>query len=123
MASDRMSDKRLIPPVSTPYLTVILDRRPVQKVHTKLAHAKLAFDQFEGGGLYPGRWGKIYEQKDGEWVLLYDIPEPIAVEEPNPYYDEERWLSVKEEYRRPTATFAPTRIRYPDTRPWKQTGA
>lgn len=70
----------------TPYLSVVEGRRPRQKTHTSLAHAKNAFDTPRFNPLvegYNGRqgawthgWGTLYEFKDGDWVVLYDVRQP-----------------------------------------------
>lgn len=62
-----------ITPQIKPYLTIIESRNPNQKLHSALGHAKNAFDQSQ---YYLGRWGQLYEYRDGEWILLYDIPKP-----------------------------------------------
>jgi hypothetical protein len=86
-----------------PYLTVIEDRNPVQKMHATLGHAKNAFSFEEW---YGGRYGQMYEYKDGDWVLLYDIPKPEIVEEiPRTRSDGSVYYIAK---------------RYADTRPRKQ---
>lgn len=61
-------------PKLTPYLTIIPDRRPVQKTHTNIGHAKNALNGRIG--IY-GRGAsedmELYEHVDGEWKLLYSI--------------------------------------------------
>lgn len=68
-------DTPLQPAQATPYLTVIPDRLPKQKVHTNLGHAKNAINYRTDA------WGQgtpseclLYEWKDDEWQLLYRVP-------------------------------------------------
>lgn len=61
-----MTKPNLIPKVK-PYLTIIEDRRPVQKMHSSLGHAKNAFT-FDRS-----RAGTLWEWKDGDWSLLHTI--------------------------------------------------
>jgi hypothetical protein len=67
-------DPRLSPARATPYLTVIPDRLPKQKVHASLGHAKNAIN-------YRDQWRTgipsdcvIFEWKDDAWQVLYEIP-------------------------------------------------
>lgn len=54
-------------PIITPYLTIIPNRRPVQKLHVGLGHAKnaLTYDS--------SKYGTLWEMIDGEWKLLYTV--------------------------------------------------
>lgn len=69
----------LRPPRPTPYMSRIPTRRPNDKAHLTLGHAKLAV----GGKIdrYVGSYVNmaIFEWKDGEWELLYDIPKGTKV--------------------------------------------
>lgn len=94
-----MATPQLIPSIM-PYLTIIPGRQPNQKLHKAIGHAKNAFSQ---ASYYKGRWGELYEWKDGEWVLLYTIPEPQVVH-----------TEVTER--------GYTRVRFGETRPWKLGG-
>ena len=69
-------------------MTIVEGRRPRQKLHKTLAHAKNAFDtpKFNGEVPYPYKygkatthgWGALYEFSvaEGAWVLLYEIRQP-----------------------------------------------
>jgi hypothetical protein len=59
---------------SRPYLTIIPNRIPQQKTHTSLGNAKNAISyKVERNGT---QWDMaVYEWVDGEWSLLWDIPE------------------------------------------------
>lgn len=68
-------------------MSVVEGRRPKQKVHKTLAHAKAAFDtpkvnhdvkRPEGyqWTQHTHGWGTLYEFKDGQWVVLYEVPKP-----------------------------------------------
>lgn len=75
-----MTNPNLIPQVK-PYLTIIESRRPIQKMHTNIGHAKNAFLYDEHRG------GTMWEWKDGEWVLLYTVTsERLPPEQRNGYY-------------------------------------
>lgn len=76
-----MSKPMLIPKID-PYLTIIPGRTPEQKLHSKIGHAKNAFSQ---ASYYKGRWGQLFEWKDGEWSLLFDIPEPQVISQREGY--------------------------------------
>lgn len=78
-----------LPFIPVPFMTVIPGRRPEQKVHKRLSDAKNAFDTpksnpftlIDGSGNRLGYWGthgwgQLYEFKDGEWHLLYEVPKP-----------------------------------------------
>lgn len=56
-------------PRATPYLTIIPDRSPVQKVHTSLGHAKnaLTYDKRREGTLWE------WNTEQGAWELLYTV--------------------------------------------------
>lgn len=79
-------DIELQPIKVTPYISIVEGRRPRQKAHTHLAHAKAAFDtpkrnmKILGYRDEPGRythgWGAIYEYSGTEWKLLFEIPQP-----------------------------------------------
>lgn len=100
-----MAEPMVMPePKVFPYLTIIPGRRPEQKMHEKIGHAKNAFEQHPGSG-YRCRYGKLYQYIDGEWVLLYDIPEQTYTvdEYTNPNQLDKVWI----------------RHRYSETRPWK----
>ena len=60
-------------PKLTPYLTIIPDRRPVQKTHSNIGHAKNALNGRIG--YYSGSPCdmELYEHVDGDWKLLYRI--------------------------------------------------
>jgi len=67
-------DPRLSPIKATPYLSVIPDRHPRQKVHANLGHAKNAV-------IYRDQWRRgipedcvIFEWKNDQWQVLYEIP-------------------------------------------------
>jgi hypothetical protein len=62
-----------MPVKSFPYLTVIPDRRPVQKVHTGLGQAKNAI-LFRDYGRGIPRDCQVYEWSNEGWTLLWDIP-------------------------------------------------
>lgn len=59
-------------PKPMPYLSIIPDRRPIQKLHANVGHAKNAINGRGGphGALVPMQ---VYEYVDNDWVLLYDI--------------------------------------------------
>lgn len=92
----------LMKPAPTPYLTVIPGRRPEQKVHTSINAAKNAFgpgrrnDNLRSphGGRYYSLnthgWGQLYQMVDGEWELLYDVPQPDVPTDSYPYYEDTR---------------------------------
>lgn len=54
-----------------PFLTIVNERRPKQKMHTSLAHAKNAFWGSSSGA---HRTGQLYKWAGEGWELLYDIP-------------------------------------------------
>lgn len=72
-----------------PYLSVMENRSPEQKLHSNLGHAKNAIGQ--GGGydyrndkyVRMARGGQIYEWDPihNEWKLLYDVPARTPVSE------------------------------------------
>jgi hypothetical protein len=85
-----MSDvSTLKPAISTPYLSVCPDRSPRQKVHTNLGHAKnaVAYRDQWGHGLHAAC--QIYEWKDNEWSLLYDVPAGTRSNN-MPWHDQEK---------------------------------
>lgn len=96
-----MSDvSTLKPAISTPYLSVCPDRRPQQKVHTNLGHAKNAV-------AYRDNWGRgladdcqIYEWHEDSWSLLYDVPAGTRSRN-MPWHDQEK-LKVAESTARET---------------------
>lgn len=85
-------DKDTLPFIPVPYMTVIPGRTPKQKVHKRISDAKNAFDTTKYNRISYNRpdngitehqeqthgWGQLYEFKDGEWVLLYEVPQPTA---------------------------------------------
>lgn len=83
-------DIELEPVKVSPYLTIVEGRKPRQKVHTHLSHAKNAFDTPKMNHLVPGYsgsmgahthgWGAIYEYSGTEWKLLYEIPQPTEAD-------------------------------------------
>lgn len=68
-------DTKLTPIQSTPYLTIIPGRyRARQKTHRTLGHAKNAvLARYSWGPGLPEDVA-IYEWRDGEWGLLWEIP-------------------------------------------------
>ncbi len=77
----------LSPIIAVPYMSVVEGRHPKQKVHKTLAHAKAAFDtpKLNPDVTSPEHprwtqrthgWGTLYEFKDGQWVVLYEVPKP-----------------------------------------------
>ena len=79
--------EEVLPFVPVPFMTVIPGRSPETKMHKRLTDAKNAFstqkmNAFEiPGSPHSPRstthsWGKLYEFKGGEWVLLYEVPKP-----------------------------------------------
>lgn len=79
-----------------PFLTVIPGRRPQQKMHTSVGHAKNAF-QDTGYGRH--RTGQLYKWSGEGWELLYDVPEQTE--------------TVK------VQGYSGWRNQYKDTRPWR----
>lgn len=87
---------KLSPIKATPYMSVVEGRRPRQKVHTHLSHAKNAFDTPKAnklvagkGGQYTHGWGAIFEHIDGDWVQIFEIPQPEEKDRTsNPRYAE-----------------------------------
>lgn len=75
---------------ATPYLSVVIGRKPEQKLHKRLSDAKNAFDTpkpnldvpypYRFGHSFTHGWGALYEQKDGKWELLYEIPKPTEAD-------------------------------------------
>lgn len=74
-------------PTVMPFLTVIPRRYPEQKMHTSLGAAKNAF--------FEGRYGDLYEWKDGGWVLLYEVPQPETERAGNGYYGYRRYIETR----------------------------
>jgi hypothetical protein len=88
-----MTDYELSPIKVTPFMSIVEGRTPRQKVHTHLAHAKNAFDplkinkkivEISPNGMrwvrHTHGWGAIFEHKDGEWKLLFEIPQPTEAD-------------------------------------------
>jgi hypothetical protein len=69
----------LIPTMPKPFthMTVIPFRRPLQKAHTNLGHAKAAIS-YKTGWRGAESDMELYELKDGEWSLLWKVPEGTA---------------------------------------------
>lgn len=76
-----MGDLTPTPVKATPYLTVIPDRFPRQKVHAKRGHAHAALSQrvssfrMDDGNGYTYRLhasAALYEFRDGDWRLLWE---------------------------------------------------
>lgn len=63
-----------------PYMSVVPNRSPEQKAHMSLGHAKSAvgskINQYGHGSYYDMA---IYEWKDGDWEILYDVPKGTKV--------------------------------------------
>lgn len=59
-------------PPATAFLTEIPDRKPKFKIHTSLSLAKSAVG-WPVGREQNARGGKVYEIKDNEWSLVYDV--------------------------------------------------
>jgi hypothetical protein len=61
-----------------PFLTVIPNRHPAQKLHTSLGHAKNAVHArmfyVRNGGYATTVPIQLYKYENDDWVLLYDIP-------------------------------------------------
>ena len=55
-----------------PYLTVIPDRTPREKVYTRLSHARAAIS----GRYYMPRGAALYEWNEdaNDWTLLFEVP-------------------------------------------------
>lgn len=83
-----------------PFLTIVNERTPKQKMHTALGHAKSAFWDFSNG---QHRTGQLYKWSGGGWELLYEIPKQTE--------------TYQEEVTYGNHTYK--RTRYKDTRPWK----
>lgn len=99
-------------PEPMPYLSVVIGRTPKQKLHKRISDAKNAFStsrynpdtqnhSWRRGTTHA--WGQIYEWVDGQWVLLYDVPQPTE----DHGYDVERTWGTYREY---------------ESRPWKLDG-
>lgn len=61
-------------PKIMPYLTIIPSRRPMQKLHTNIGHAKNAIN----GKIGAYRGGaecdmELLEHQDGGWVVIYEV--------------------------------------------------
>lgn len=90
---------KLDPVKSTPYMSVVEGRRPRQKVHTSLSHAKNAFDTPKANPLVKDKrgyyqhthgWGAIFEHIHGDWVMIYEITQPTEQDlMPNSRYGNE----------------------------------
>ena len=94
--------KPVLPFIPVPFMTVIPGRRPEQKVHKRLSDAKNAFATpkpnkfFRKGKFAYGTthgWGQLYEFKDGDWQLLYEVPQPTDEHEIGeyPYRESRPW--------------------------------
>lgn len=70
-------------PKLTPYiyLTIIPRRWPEQKMHADLGHAKSAVSYNCGHRRGTNQDMAIYEWKNDEWVLLWEIPEGTEYED------------------------------------------
>ena len=68
------------PPATTPYLTEIPDRAPLQKVHTDLGQAKKAI-LYRLSSERLTQPCKIYRWGKSGWELLWDIKEGTKREE------------------------------------------
>ena len=78
-----MTDQKLLPVQSFPYLTVAPDRRPQQKVHKNIGQAKNAIS-YRASMTYKRALPKdcqIYEWKNDKWTLLWDIPAGTRVDD------------------------------------------
>jgi hypothetical protein len=81
-----------------PYLTIVNERHPKQKMHATLVHAKNAFSaNWAARSLH--RTGQLFEWVGDSWDLLYDVPAQTQT-----YVERTRYGD---------------RLRYRDTRPWK----
>lgn len=99
-----MSAPKVLPVINVPYMTVIPGRTPETKVHKRISDAKNAFDTPKHNPFfrppedkysYPRThgWGQLYEFKEGEWHLLYDVPKPTeehAIDK-YPYRESRPW--------------------------------
>lgn len=69
-----------LPVRPTPYMSVVPERRPEQKAHMSIGHAKSAvgakLNNYGHGSSYDMA---IYEWKDNGWELLYDVPKGTSV--------------------------------------------
>lgn len=64
-------DPNLPQPGIQPYLTIIPNRYPQQKLHAKIGFAKNAFQN--PWGYNTNRVGTLWEWVDGVWELLYTV--------------------------------------------------
>lgn len=64
-----------------PYLTILPYRSPEQKIHTTLGSAKSAVSYNCGDRRGTNQDMAIYEWKNDEWVLLWEIPEGTMYED------------------------------------------
>lgn len=72
----RLTEKPSPYPKFHPYLTIVPGRRPEQKTHTSLGHAKNAMlipCGYTTG--YIVRGGQIweYDSEGGEWAMIYEV--------------------------------------------------
>ncbi|MEO3974409.1 hypothetical protein [Streptomyces sp. CAU 1734] len=63
---------------SSPYATIVPDRRPAVKYHPGLGRAKSAVAYRDWGG---ARGGEIYERTADGWALLYTVESGTASED------------------------------------------
>jgi len=86
-----MTDYELSPIKVTPFMSIVEGRKPKQKVHTHLSHAKNAFDTPKPNPLVPNPyksysvpfthgWGAIFKYSGTEWKLLFEIPQPTEAD-------------------------------------------
>lgn len=86
----------------SPYLTVIPDRRPKQKTHANLGQAKNAIQyRMRSNVTYIDM--AVYEWKNDEWSLLWEIPKgtgkddlPWNLDKPLSVYRVERTMNFDE---------------------------
>lgn len=76
-------NQKLLPVQTFPYLTVIPDRIPQQKVHKNIGQAKNAVSYRASLHYKRGIPNdcQVYEWKDSQWVILWDIPAGTEVDE------------------------------------------
>lgn len=100
-----MGAPEALPFIPVPYMTVIPGRTPQQKVHKRLSDAKNAFDtpkhnplkrklvEQQYGYSTTHGWGHLYEFENGEWKLLFEVPQPTQEHEIEkyPYWESRPW--------------------------------
>lgn len=77
-------------PEPMPYLTVVVGRKPEQKLHKRIADAKNAFDTPKRNPEVPKRtgsasgythgWGQIYGWNGHGWQLLIEVKQPTEAD-------------------------------------------